>query len=136
VQVPAEVREAAIAAFSSRRAGRKLVELLSDTFTDAPPSADAPVTTVHRSLLFGADDITVRVDVRYTPALTLLTLHVTPPQELEVEVVSPDPLLRLVVRGQSPLDVATTSRGPASLLVTGTSDEGTTRHWQTTWLAL
>jgi hypothetical protein len=136
VQVPAEVREAALAAFSSRRAGRQPLDLKHDTFTDAPPSAESPLTSVHRSLLFASEEVALRVDVRYTPSLTLLTVHVTPAQLLEVEVVSPDPVLRLVVRGQSPLDLATTSRGPASLLVTGTSEEGTTQQWQTTWLAL
>ena len=136
MEVPEVVRQAAVAAFATRRPERRMLALLHDTFTDSPPTAASPVTAAHRSLLFGLDDTTVRVDIRYLPLLTLLTLFVHPPQVLEVEVISPDPLVRLVVRGVSPLDVATDFSGPASLLVSGTAEDGRSQHWQTSWLAL
>lgn len=134
--VPESVRQAALAAFSTRRPGHVPLDLVHDSFSDETPSGSSPTTTVHRSLRFQGDGTTVEIEARYTSALTQLTVQVTPGQLVEVEITSPEPMLRLVVRGDAPLEVATTARGPASLLITSSGADGTPQRWQTAWLAL
>jgi hypothetical protein len=133
VAVPKEVRDAALAAFSARHPNRALLDLLRDDLEDLDEQdGDGEA---HRHLLFGDAAIRVRVEVRYSALLTELTVHVPGGQPVELEVLGPDPDLRLVVRGGAPLRVATAHRGPTALLITGTS-AGSTVQWQTAWVAL
>jgi hypothetical protein len=135
VPVPQEVRAAAVAAFGSRLRGRSLLELLRDD--DAPLLEQPPrsPSDAHRELLFGDETTTVRVGVRYAPPLAELTVHVVPLPHVELEVIGPEQDPRIVVRGSSPLHVATRFRGPTALLVTGEVD-GQLRTWQTSWVTL
>lgn len=135
MSVPSAVREAAIAAFDARRADARVLDLMHDSFLDEP----APQTRnggVRRLLVFGSGDpAEVRVEVSYSALLTELSVTVEPAEAVEVEVLTMQPQLRLVVRGTPPLRLVSTSKGPASLAITRQLPEGTQR-WQTAWVTL
>lgn len=136
MSVPHEVRDAALAAFNARRPGVGVLDLVHDSLLDPPLDDWQPSEGAQRLLVFGLGEPTVRVEVAYTPMLTRLSVSVVPAESVEVEVLSVEPHLRLVVRGTPPLSLDTDSTGPASLGIVNTAENGTPQRWQTSWVTL
>lgn len=130
MQVPPNVRAAALAAFDTRRPGESLLPLL-DEAEDAAPQ-EGP-----RQLRYAADDVELRVEV--LPAaggLVTLVADVLPRSEVQVALEYPEPSLRLSVRGTPPVRLTASARGMTRVALVTELDTPAERRWVTTWTSL
>jgi hypothetical protein len=137
VAVPRQVREAALAALNAARSDLPVLAITHDTALDGslPALPDAP--QARRSVVFGAEGLSVRVDVVPHDGATdegTLVVHLDPPGRYRVEALSPDDAhLSVAAVGSSPLRLRAWT-GPFSLLVVDL--EAPTPGRRTAWLTL
>ena len=129
VHVPRAVREAALAALSTRVQNEQVLDLVYDSFVDPPARA---ITGADRTLVYGGE-LVVRVALTYSPTGAYLVVDINPPLPVLLEVVTPAPQLHLVVNGVPPLAVTAPTRGPAALRIRGRDLPEGSPWWRTAW---
>ena len=134
--VPAHVRAAALAAFEAGHPDAVLLDLLHDTVLDGPLDAADGSGPLRRILLFGTGPHAVRVIVTYLRTGGRIQVEVPTDNVVEVEMISPEPRLRLVERGRSPLALGATARGPVSLVLSYDDANDIRGTWRTAWLTI
>ena len=140
MDVPDEVRQAALAAFTSPRPGEGVLDLLSDSYdgtgsSGAPADGSVDDLDVPRRLVFGAAGRSVSVLVHQRAGTTGLTVQGEPPV-VAVDLLGPDLGVRLGARGPSPLELVAPVAGPMSLLAMLLTEDGREEAWRTSWVTL
>ncbi|MCW2778104.1 MAG: hypothetical protein JWN17_1829 [Frankiales bacterium] len=135
MSVPEEVRAAALAAFSHRSASTRVLPLLWDSFL-ADRDLHGASRREDRTLRFGDDRTSLRVEVAYGAPVATLLVDVRPTAHLTVELVTPRPEVRLTVSSAPPVELFITARGPVSLLVTLVDGGGSSSSCSTSWVVL
>lgn len=132
--VPAHVRATALAVFETQQPDAELLDLVHDTVLDGPLGPSSNGEGMRRTMLFGTGPHEVRVSVTYLRTGGRIQVEVPTDQPVEVEMISPEPRLRLVERGRSPLALGATARGPVSLVLRYDDEDGVRGTWRTAWL--
>ncbi len=127
-------RDAALAVLSIAQRGDRVLDLVYDSLLDGVREGQDQDGPHGRTLVFG-DDPQVRVGVTYGGLLTRLTVVITPEYEIDVEVLTPQPCLHLVVGGRPPLFLASSARGPSTLSIRRRG-EPSVPPWRTAWLVM
>lgn len=135
MEVPAQVRAAALAAFAHRRSSSGVLPLLWDSLL-SPATSRPTAGRGDRTLHFGDDTTSLRVEVTYGRPVVTLTVDVRPHAAVTVELVTPRTDLRLSVTGVPPLELFAAARGPVSLLLRQSDPAGSPTTSTTAWVVL
>lgn len=135
MDLPVEVRQAALAALSTRRRDVTVLPVVHDSFLDGPVQGRHADQGSDRTLVFGGDGMAVTVEVSYSPTGCTAVVSIEPAGAYSVECTTPGASVALLADVSTPLRLDRSVTGPCSLLITPRDGSGRTRS-QTAWVVL
>lgn len=135
MDLPSEVRQAALAALSTRRHDTSVLPLVHDSLLDGPVAGRQPGRASDRTLVFRGDGLVVTIDLSYTPEGRTAVTSIEPRGSYGLECTTPGASVALLADSSVPLALARSVTGPCSFLIT--RRDGQRRHRsQTAWVVL